>query len=128
MSGDADASMVTKLDLYLISSSDIAYEQDILRNPYTLSSWLRYIEHKADAAIHERVFVLERACNDLKRSYKLWKMYLDLRREHVETLNPVKFEDEYAKVNECFERSLILLNKVYSLILDVCRLLTGIDA
>lgn len=56
--------------------------------------------------------MFERAVKELPRSYKLWKMYLDLRVKHVGSLNPVKYEEEYDKVNDCFERALVLLNKM----------------
>jgi len=102
----------TNIDIYLIAEEDIAYEEELIRNPYQLSPWLRYMQHKTDRPIHEKVFVLERACRDLPGSYKLWKMYLDLRVRHLDGLNPAKYEEEYDKVNDAFERALVLLNKV----------------
>jgi pre-mRNA-splicing factor SYF1 len=64
------------IDLYLISEEDSHYEQEILRDPYSsLKPWLRYIENKLKTGtVHEQVFVFERACKALPRSYKLWKM------------------------------------------------------
>lgn len=64
------------IDLFLISDEDAHYEQEILRDPYSsLKPWLRYIEHKIKTgSIQEQVFVFERACKALPRSYKLWKM------------------------------------------------------
>ena len=75
--------------------------------------------------------VLERACNYLPRSYKLWKMvisltlsghfretntiilkYLELRVKHLRNKNPADHSSEYRKVNALFERALILLNKM----------------
>ncbi|KAK9472283.1 uncharacterized protein V1510DRAFT_134652 [Dipodascopsis tothii] len=113
----------TKMDLFLISPDDVPYEQDVLRNQYTLAPWLRYLDHKSDAPLHERVFVFERACTELKRSYKLWKMYLDLRVSHVQDLNAVKYRDHFERVNECFERSLILLHKMPRIWLDYLEFL-----
>ncbi|KAK9455682.1 hypothetical protein V1511DRAFT_487620 [Dipodascopsis uninucleata] len=112
-----------KLDLYLISDADIPYEQDVLRNPYSTAPWLRYLEHKYESSIHERVFIYERACRDLGRSYKLWKAYLDLRRSHLEGVNPARFPHEYSKVNNCFERALVLLNKMPRIWLDYLQFL-----
>lgn len=108
------------IDLYLISDEDAHYEQEILRDPYSsIKPWLRYIEHKSKIGnIHEQVFVYERACKALPRSYKIWKMYLDLRVKHVSKLNPAKYKEQYNKVNDCFERSLILLNKMPRIWLD----------
>lgn len=64
------------IDLFLISDEDAHYEQEILRDPYSsLKPWLRYIEYKIKTgSIQEQVFVFERACKALPRSYKLWKM------------------------------------------------------
>ena len=102
----------TKIDLYLIGEEDIPYEEELVRNPYTLKPWLRYIQHKSEQPLHENVFVLERACRELPGSYKLWKMYLDLRIAHLERLNPARYEEEYDKVNDAFDRAVVLLNKV----------------
>jgi hypothetical protein len=69
------------IDLYLISDEDAHYEQEILRDPYSsIKPWLRYIEHKTKTgSIQEQVFVFERACKALPRSYKLWKMVCHIR-------------------------------------------------
>ncbi|KAF4627729.1 hypothetical protein G7Y89_g10424 [Cudoniella acicularis] len=102
-----------KPDLYLISEEDTIYEQDILRDPGSVKPWLAYIEFKFQHGnLHEQAYVLERACRQLPRSYKLWKMYLTLRTKHLGKLNPAIFASEYTKVNSLFERALILLNKM----------------
>ncbi|WYZ46463.1 hypothetical protein EsH8_IX_000688 [Colletotrichum jinshuiense] len=100
-------------DLHLVSDEDSVYEQDIIRNPGSIKPWLAYIQFKSQhGTIHERAFVLERACFQLPRSYKLWKMYLTFRVKHVSKLNAAIFAAEYRKVNALFERALILLNKM----------------
>ncbi|KAK9367368.1 hypothetical protein V1509DRAFT_627124 [Lipomyces kononenkoae] len=118
-----DQSSTKRLDLYLISETDLPYEHDVLRYPHTLAPWMRYIEHKLQSPIHEQVFVYERACRDLGRSYKVWKMYLDLRVKHLDAINPAKYEDEFVKVNECFERALMMLSKMPRLWLDYLQFL-----
>ena len=101
------------MGLYLISSDDVVYEQDILRDPGSIKPWLVYVNHKYQhGTLLEQAFVLERACAQLPRSYKLWKMYLELRVKHLRNRNPVIHALEYAKVNALFERALILLNKM----------------
>jgi len=107
-----DAAAATTMDIYLIAEEDVPYEEELVRNPYSLKPWLHYLQHKTDRPLHEKVFVLERACRELPGSYKLWKMYLDLRVRHLERVNPAIFEEEYDKVNDAFERALVLLNKV----------------
>ncbi|KAI9725237.1 MAG: pre-mRNA-splicing factor syf1 [Chrysothrix sp. TS-e1954] len=100
-------------DLYLIADNDVVYEQDVLKNPGSLKPWLEYVAYKRQyGTFLERSFVLERACSLLPRSYKLWKMYLDLRTRHLRGRNPAKYAAEYDKVNALFERALILLNKM----------------
>ncbi|CAI2186189.1 3390_t:CDS:10, partial [Funneliformis geosporum] len=109
---------------YLIEELDIPFEEEILRNPYTLKSWLRYIDHKSEQPLQQQIFVYERALKELPGSYKLWKKYLDLRREHVQELNPVRFEKEYLKVNNCFERALMprIWLDYCSFLMNQCRI------
>ncbi|TKX24292.1 pre-mRNA-splicing factor syf1 [Elsinoe australis] len=100
-------------DLYLITENDIVYENEILRNPGALRPWLDYVNYKRQTgSLVEQSFVLERACRALPRSYKLWKMYLELRVRHLKARNPARHQSEYNKVNALFERALILLNKM----------------
>lgn len=102
-----------KPDLYLIANDDAIYEQDILRNPGSARPWLTYIDFKVrNGTIHEQAFVQERACIQLPRSYKLWKMYLAFRVKHLRKRNPVTYRAEFNKVNALFERALVLLNKM----------------
>lgn len=100
-------------DLYLISENDVIYEQDVLSNPGAVKPWLEYATYKKRyGSTMEQAFVLERACTALPRSYKLWKMYLELRIRHLKGRNATKQTPQYAKVNSLFERALVLLNKM----------------
>lgn len=57
------------------SEEDTIYEQDILRDPESIKPWLGYINFKLrHGSLHEQAYVLERACLQLPRSYKLWRM------------------------------------------------------
>ena len=57
------------------TDEDAVYEQDIIRNPGSTKPWLAYMALKRQHGnIHEQAFVMERACIQLPRSYKLWKM------------------------------------------------------
>lgn len=99
--------------LYLISPNDEIYENDILRNHSSIKPWLDYAQFKRQyGTILEQAFVLERACTALPRSYKLWKMYLELRVNHLKGKNPARWKKEYQKVDALFERALVLLNKM----------------
>ncbi|KAI0177771.1 hypothetical protein BJ166DRAFT_31068 [Pestalotiopsis sp. NC0098] len=112
--GVPNGSLATrKPDLLLVSDEDAVYEQDILRDLGSTKPWLAYIEFKLQhGTVQEQAFVLERACVQLPRSYKLWNMYLQFRTKHVAKLNAAIFAAEYRKVNALFERALILLNKM----------------
>ncbi|RMJ25971.1 hypothetical protein PHISP_03149 [Aspergillus sp. HF37] len=108
-----DKSSAPRPDLYLIADQDTVYEQDLLRDPGSVRPWLSYIEHKQQqGSLYEQAFVMERACKQLPRSYKLWKMYLEFRTNHLRNRNATKHQAEYQKVNVLFERALILLNKM----------------
>lgn len=59
----------------LTTEDDFAYEQDVERNPASTKPWLAYIEYKMrHGTVLEQAYVMERACVQLPRSYKLWKM------------------------------------------------------
>jgi hypothetical protein len=61
--------------MLLQNDEDLAYEQDIIRNLGSTKPWLGYIEYKLQhGSPREQAFVMERACIQLPRSYKLWKM------------------------------------------------------
>ncbi|KAL2800398.1 hypothetical protein BJX66DRAFT_147836 [Aspergillus keveii] len=108
-----DRSSTSRPDLYLIADQDTVYEQDLLRNSGSIKPWLAYIEYKQqNGTLYEQAFVMERACKQLPRSYKLWKMYLDFRTTHLRNRNATKYRAEFQKVNALFERALILLNKM----------------
>ncbi|ODQ58199.1 hypothetical protein WICANDRAFT_34359 [Wickerhamomyces anomalus NRRL Y-366-8] len=98
------------LGLELIQDADLPYEHQILEDPDNLTNWLRYFWHKDSTT--EKLFILQRACDHLKRSYKLWIMYLDMRIELVQDLNPIEHKQEFLDVNNEFEKSLYLLNKM----------------
>lgn len=100
-------------NLHLISDHDAAYEQEVLRNPASIKPWLEYANFKRQHGSRlGQAFVLERACAAFPRSYKLWKMYLELRTSHLKSKNPAKYAAHYVKVNSLFERALVLLNKM----------------
>ena len=108
-----DQSPSSDMDLILIGDGDVIYENEILRNPGSLRPWLDYANYKKQTgSLVEQCFVLERACRTLPRSYKLWKMYLELRTTHLRKKNPARHNVEFHKVNALFERALVLLNKM----------------
>jgi hypothetical protein len=63
--------------------SDLPFEEELLRNPHSLKSWLRYIESREDAPAKQMNILYERALRELPGSYKLWYKYLTVKREQV---------------------------------------------
>jgi pre-mRNA-splicing factor SYF1 len=60
-------STVTHFILIISSQEeeDLAYEEEILRNPYSVKCWSRYLEHKKSAARSVLNLVYERALKEL---------------------------------------------------------------
>ncbi len=89
---------------------DVPYEEEILRNPYVVKSWVRYLEFKEAAPFYVRNVIYERALKELPGSYKLWAAYL---RERVQQVRAFPLNDPaYDAVNNAFDRCLVLLHKV----------------
>ncbi|GFT70462.1 pre-mRNA-splicing factor SYF1 [Trichonephila clavipes] len=53
----------------VVEDEDIPYEEEILRNPYSVKHWLRYIEFKKEAPKHVINLLYERALRELPGSY-----------------------------------------------------------
>ena len=54
-----------KIIPYSQEEDDLAYEEDILRNPYSVKCWLRYVDHKKDGSKNSLNLVFERALKEL---------------------------------------------------------------
>ena len=75
--GEVSAAVSDKAAHHLVlNEEDLAYEEEILRNPNAIKPWIRYIEHKADSPRNILNLVFERALKELPGSYKLWYNYL----------------------------------------------------
>lgn len=104
-----------------IDEEDIPYEEEILRNPYSVKHWLRYVEHKKDASKCVVNMLYERALKELPGSYKIWYNYLKLRRKQVR--GKFVLDPAYEDVNSAFERSLVFMHKMPRIWLDYCEFL-----
>ncbi|KAI8338847.1 putative Pre-mRNA-splicing factor syf1 [Blakeslea trispora] len=109
---------------FLINEHDMPYEEELLRSPFSLRTWIRYIDHKRNGSFSELCFVFERALKELPGSYKLWKQYLDFRRDKLKGLNAARHRQQYHSVVALYERALVLLNKMPRIWLDYLSLLT----
>lgn len=98
------------------------YEEEILRNPYSVKHWQRYIDYKRKAPKHGINIIYERAIKQLPGSYKLWYNYLKTRRKQIRgqcIIDPI-----YEEVNNAFERSLVFMHKMPRIWMDYCTFLT----
>ena len=108
-----------------IQDNDIAFEEELLRNPHSVKLWMRYIEHKGGSCEEDDTggtnLLYERAVRQLPGSYKLWYNYLKSRRTQVRD-KPIT-DLAYEKVNNAFERSLVFLHKMPRIWIDYCKFL-----
>ncbi|VDO92828.1 unnamed protein product [Soboliphyme baturini] len=100
---------------------DLPYEEDILRNPFSIKCWLRYIEHKRQTCQNVRSIyqLYERALHELPGSYKLWYEYLSMRQR--EACGFCITDPIYEEVNHCFKRALIFMHKMPRIWLEYCE-------
>ncbi|OWR44340.1 putative XPA-binding protein 2 [Danaus plexippus plexippus] len=110
-----------EIDIFF-SEEDLPYEEEILRNPFSVRHWLRYIEHKKAAPKYEINIIYERALKELPGSFKLWYNYLKLRRKQIR--GRCITDPAYEDVNNCFERSLVFMHKMPRIWMDYCTFLT----
>ncbi|XP_044736719.1 pre-mRNA-splicing factor syf1 homolog [Chrysoperla carnea] len=106
----------------IFNDEDLPYEEEILRNPYSVKHWLRYIDHKKKSPKHEINIIFERALRELPGSYKLWYNYLRGRRRQVK--GRCITDPEYEDVNNAFERALVFMHKMPRIWMDYCTFMT----
>jgi len=93
-----------------VREQDLLFEEDVLRNPYHLKSWLRYLEAKKNDDASFRNTLHERAVKELPGSYKLWYRYLIDRKSQVDDNCPL--DQCWEELNNTFERALVFLHKM----------------
>ncbi|XP_056647942.1 pre-mRNA-splicing factor syf1 homolog [Diorhabda sublineata] len=106
----------------VFNDDDLPYEEEILRNPYSVKHWLRYIDHKKLAPNNAVNIIFERALKELPGSYKLWYNYLRTRRNQIKS--KCITDPGYEEVNNAFERSLVFMHKMPRIWMDYCLFLT----
>eukprot|EP01110_Echinostelium_bisporum_P007402 TRINITY_DN2812_c0_g1_i1.p1 TRINITY_DN2812_c0_g1~~TRINITY_DN2812_c0_g1_i1.p1 ORF type:complete len:122 (-),score=14.68 TRINITY_DN2812_c0_g1_i1:4-369(-) len=108
-------------DAIIPDDQDLIYEEDVLRNPYFLKSWLRYLEFKQGSPAKVRNLIYERALRELPGSYKLWHAYLHERVQNVrgKCVTDAAFES----CNNVFESTCIHAQDAENLV----RLLSVLD-
>lgn len=120
VSGKVKSNRKYQLQLSLFQNDeDLPYEEEILRNAYSVKHWMRYVEHKRNAPKRALNIIFERALKQLPGSYKLWYSYLKTRLKQVKKKCPTDLE--YEEVNNTFERSLVFMNKMPRLWIEYCN-------
>ncbi|XP_063848977.1 pre-mRNA-splicing factor syf1 homolog isoform X1 [Scylla paramamosain] len=113
--------MLMDASTIIIETDDLQYEEELLRNPFSVKHWLRYTEHKKDAPADKLNKVYERALLQMPGSYKLWHQYLRLRMQQVK--GRCITDPEYESVNNTFERALVFMHKMPRIWIDYCQFL-----
>lgn len=109
------------LEEEVLRETDVAYEQELQQNPYSVRLWVAYAKAKANAADRVRFLVYERAVKELPGSYKLWQMYLQ---DRVRSCKERCITDPaYESTNAAFQRALVFLHKMPRLWLDYLEFL-----
>ncbi|XP_065067886.1 pre-mRNA-splicing factor SYF1-like [Rhopilema esculentum] len=108
----------------ILEEADVPYEEEILRHPYSVKCWMRYVEHKTTTGGKNQAvnLIYERALKELPGSYKLWYNYLKLRRRQVKgkCITDVAFEE----VNNAYERSLVFMHKMPRIWIEYCQFMS----
>ncbi|XP_006107698.1 pre-mRNA-splicing factor SYF1 [Myotis lucifugus] len=105
----------------VFDEEDLPYEEEIMRNQFSVKCWLRYIEFKQGAPKPRLNQLYERALKLLPCSYKLWYRYLKARRAQVK--HRCVTDPAYEDVNNCHERAFVFMHKMPRLWLDYCQFL-----
>ena len=108
----------------VFEEEDLPFEEELLRNPQSLKSWLRYIDSRETAASSKLNMLYERAIKELPGSYKLWYRYLRLRRLQVR--GRCVTDPMHEQVSNCFERALVFMNKMPRIWMDYCSYVVGL--
>ena len=118
----ATASALTA-SITLEDETDLLYEEDILRNGYSLKYWWRYMEAKKRAPAKQRNMIAERALKYLPGSYKVWHAYLKDRREQALHRRPE--DPAIENLNRTYERALVYMHKMPRIWLDYLEFLSA---
>lgn len=105
---------------------DLLYEEDILRNAYSLKYWWRYMDAKKRAPPKQRNMIAERALKYLPGSYKIWHAYLLDRRSQVRGHAPD--DARYERLTRAYERALVYMHKMPRIWIDYLEVLVGLPS
>ncbi|XP_003745749.1 pre-mRNA-splicing factor SYF1 [Galendromus occidentalis] len=110
----------------LLSEEDhLAYEEELLRNPFVVRSWLRYAEfRKSRKCTKAQVnIIFERALTQLPGSYKIWHYYLQEIMKQLDEQHLCIDHSDFEAVNKTFERALVWMHKMPRIWIMYCEFL-----
>jgi pre-mRNA-splicing factor SYF1 len=98
--------------MIVFESEDFIYEEDVIRNPSSLKSWIRYIDFKTKTKVNLECLYLiyERALKQIPGSYKIWYNYIKLRKDELQCTCIIN--DKYEALSSIYDRALAYMNKV----------------
>uniref|UniRef100_A0A2P2IVB4 Pre-mRNA-splicing factor SYF1 n=2 Tax=Rhizophora mucronata TaxID=61149 RepID=A0A2P2IVB4_RHIMU len=105
------------------SQDDLLYEEELLRNPFSLKLWWRYLVARRESPFKKRFVIYERALKALPGSYKLWHAYLAERLDIVRNL--IITHQQYQTLNNTFERALVTMHKMPRIWIMYLQILTA---
>eukprot|EP00397_Hematodinium_sp_SG-2012_P009482 GEMP01009569.1.p1 GENE.GEMP01009569.1~~GEMP01009569.1.p1 ORF type:complete len:869 (+),score=177.26 GEMP01009569.1:122-2728(+) len=105
----------------LLKETDVAYEEEIGRNPYSIKIWVAYLTSLKKAPANIRYLNYERALKCIPGCYKLWNQYLAERRNALK--NVCVTDPAYGACNSLHERALVYCGRMPRLWLDYLELL-----
>jgi len=114
--------MTKKYAEYFYSSKDLAYENEVLQKPNSVSTWSNYIKDCTGLPRQRRYVIFERALKANPGNFKLWHAYLKDRKTEIcgfRTNHPI-----FCALKNAFERSLVFLHKMPRIWLEYLDFLT----
>lgn len=100
------------------------FEDALRHNPYQVKLWFRYFEASANSThtTMSKFILYERALTHLPRSFKIWHRYLNEMESHL--TDRCISSPEYDALLDAYERALVYMNKMPSIWIMYCILLT----
>ncbi|GMH40581.1 hypothetical protein BSKO_08485 [Bryopsis sp. KO-2023] len=123
MAKSGDAAGPGVIDDLMPDEDDLLYEEELLRNPYSVKMWWRYLQARKDSTPKRRYLLFERALKALPGSYKFWHAYLGERLMAVRGLCITHPAVE--ALNNTFERALVTMHKMPRIWLEYLEFLVG---
>ncbi len=101
------------IDDLMPTEEDLLYEEELLRNPYALKMWFRYLQARMGAPEKRRYLIYERALKALPGSYKVSR-----RRGHSPHTSPVARIRARSRSSLTIAKALSVLSELWQSLLQ----------